>query len=119
MKVEINTHAPVDTQLGWLGDKAWSVARLIELTKDFEVMEIPLSFINMSNQYSKMSLRELAGHAKAIQQADLSYPIILSEDGEIMDGRHRLMKALIDGVDTIKAVRFETNPVPCNTGWGE
>lgn len=52
-------------------------------------------------------------HMAAINAADLSYPIILDEDGEIMDGRHRIMKAMLAGEKTIKAVRFDENPSPC------
>jgi hypothetical protein len=52
-------------------------------------------------------------HMKAVQAADLNFPIILDEDGEIMDGRHRIMKAFLEGKETIKAVRFDTNPDPC------
>jgi len=37
----------------------------------------------------------------------------MDEDGEIMDGRHRIMRAMLDGADTIKAVRFDENPSPC------
>jgi len=40
-------------------------------------------------------------------------PIILDEDGELMDGRHRIMKALLIGLETVKAVRFDQNPPPC------
>lgn len=52
-------------------------------------------------------------HFKSVKQADLRYPIILDEDGEILDGRHRLMRAILDGYETIKAVRFIENPRPC------
>jgi len=53
-------------------------------------------------------------HMRAVSNADLNYPIILDEDGEILDGRHRIMKALFLGKETIKAVRFEENPRPCS-----
>ena len=52
-------------------------------------------------------------HFKAVVAADLDCPIILEEDGDIMDGRHRIMKAMYEGRDTIKAVRFDANPSPC------
>ena len=45
--------------------------------------------------------------------ADLSRPIILDEDGELMDGRHRLMKAMLLGEESVLAVRFDENPSPC------
>ena len=52
-------------------------------------------------------------HVKQILKVNIDYPIILDEDGEIMDGRHRIMKAILEGKETIKAVRFDENPKPC------
>jgi hypothetical protein len=75
-------------------------------------MEVPLNHLCTWKKYD-ISLRELVGHMKAVLDADLSFPIILDEDNEIMDGRHRLMKAMLEGRETIKAVRFEENPDPC------
>jgi len=100
-------------QMSQLGKNKWYVTRLFELSKDFEVMDIPLDHMNMYYEYKNLTLRELAGHAVAIRDADLSFPIILDEDGEIMDGRHRLMKSIILEKETIKAVRFKINPMPC------
>jgi hypothetical protein len=102
-----------DSQIASLGKHSWHVPRLIELVKGLEVMEIPLDHLNVYCTYEKMTLRELAGHMVAVNEADLSFPIIMDEDGEIMDGRHRIMKALIEGEKTIKAVRFSENPSPC------
>lgn len=102
-----------DEQMSRLGNHEWHVTRLFELSKKLEVMEIPLKHINMLYIYPSLTLRELAGHMIAVKNADLTYPIILDENGEIMDGRHRLMKAIIEGKETIKAVRFEVNPSPC------
>lgn len=102
----------VETQVARVGKHEWSVARLIQLSKDFPVMNIPLNHLNVGAKYD-LTLRELAGHVKAVMNADLSFPIILDEDGDIMDGRHRIMKAMTEGKKTVKAVRFEENPTPC------
>ena len=100
-------------QMARIGKYHWAVSRLIELSKDLPVMVIPLKHISMDYSYSNLTLRELAGHVVAVTTADLDYPIILDEDGVIMDGRHRLMRAIIEGKKTIKAVRFEEDPSPC------
>jgi len=105
-------HKPKD-QISRLGNHQWSVNKLFKLAEDLKVMEIPLDHLNINYTYQHLNLRYMAMHFKAVQKADLSYPIILDEDGELMDGRHRLMKALIKGHKTIKAVRFESNPKPC------
>jgi len=102
-----------DKQMAQLGRHKWHVPRLFELAKNLPVMEVPLDHMNMYYKYDNLTLRELAGHMVAVENADLKYPIILDEDGEIMDGRHRLLKAIIKGKKTIKAVRFAENPSPC------
>jgi len=76
-------------------------------------MEIPLDHLNVWHKYERLTLREMVMHMKVVGDADLACPIILDEDGDIMDGRHRVMKALLIGAETIKAVRFDENPRPC------
>lgn len=103
----------VKEQMAIIGKHSWSVARLFELSRDFKVMEIPLNHLNIYNKYSNLTLRDMVMHFNATKQADLNFPIILDEDGELMDGRHRIMKALMEERKTIKAVRFDENPEPC------
>ncbi len=110
MKV-IDWHSPKD-QMCSLGRHSWSVPRLFELARSLPVMDVPLNHLSLYYTYEKLTLREMVMHMKAVNAADLSCPIILDEDGELMDGRHRLMKAMLLGEPTIKAVRFDENPSP-------
>lgn len=96
-----------------LGRSSWSVPRLFELARDLPILEIPLDHLNLWYTYENLSLRDMVMHMQAVNAADLSKPIILDEDGELLDGRHRIMKALLVGHPTIKAVRFDENPSPC------
>jgi elongation factor P hydroxylase len=59
-----------------------------------------------------MTVREVLGHTRRILDADLTYPIIVSADGWIMDGCHRLAKAMLEGRSTILRVKFKVNPTP-------
>lgn len=111
--MKIKEFYPVKSQMSNLGNHTWSVARLIELSRDLPVMVIPLDHLNVYYKYKALSLMDMVMHMKAVNDADLSYPIIMDEDGEIMDGRHRIMKAILTGAETIKAVRFDENPPPC------
>jgi hypothetical protein len=106
--------APHD-QMCWLGDDGWSVPRLFELSRSLPVIEIPLDHLCLSSTYDKLTARDLVMHMQAVNDADLDKPIIMSEDGDIMDGRHRIMKAMLNDIKTIKAVRFDENPEPCRT----
>ena len=56
--------------------------------------------------------RAITDHARLIQAADISFPIILSSDGRVMDGMHRVAKALLLGRATIEAVQFIVDPDP-------
>ena len=96
-----------------LGRSSWSVPRLFELARELPILEIPLDHLNLWYTYERLSLRDMVMHMNAVNDADLDRPIILDEDGELMDGRHRLMKAMLTGAETIKAVRFDENPSPC------
>ncbi len=111
--MKIRSFASADQQMAQLGKHRWSVPRLFALSKNLPVMEVPLDHLSVYHQYEKLTLREMVMHMKAVNAADLSYPIILDEDGEVMDGRHRIMQAMLRGVKTIKAVRFDENPRPC------
>ena len=55
--------------------------------------------------------RDIATHYLRIRDVDTSNPIVLDESGFIMDGWHRVMRAIVDGKSTIKAVRFEEEPI--------
>jgi hypothetical protein len=59
-----------------------------------------------------MTCRHVADHARLINEAELGHPVILSSDGRIMDGMHRVLKALIQGESHIRAVRFPADPEP-------
>lgn len=96
-----------------LGRHSWSVPRLFELSRNLPIMEVPLNHLSLYYTYEKLTLRDMVMHMNAVNNADLDKPIILDEDGDLMDGRHRLMKAMLLGKETIKAIRFDENPAPC------
>ena len=54
----------------------------------------------------------VAEHARLIQETSLAHPIIIDPEGRVMDGMHRVCKALISGLKTIKAVRLSVMPEP-------
>lgn len=89
---------------------AWDVLKLIELSKDFEIVQVPLSKISELKETYWFGLgappisEDIAQHAKQIYEADLSYPIILCPEGRVMDGMHRVCKAFLEKQETISAV---------------
>lgn len=91
---------------------AWDVLRLIELSRNFAVVQVPLTEIRELEQNYWFGLGEvlttkaIAHHAKQIHEADMSFPIILCPEGKVMDGMHRVCKAFLESHKTVSAVRF-------------
>ena len=105
------------------GLRAWDVDRLICLSKGFIVREVALSEIReIDEPFWVLSggpppaCREIVEHTKLIEEAALQFPIILSADGRLMDGMHRVAKALPKMQSHIKAVQFRTDPEPDYVG---
>ena len=97
------------------GVDAWDVDRLVELSRDLPVQQVPLTSIReLDTAYwsQPLSVREVADHVRLVGAVDLAYPIILAADGRVMDGMHRVVRALLEGRSTIAAVRFDVQPEP-------
>ncbi len=101
------------------GYYAWDVDRLVALTKDFERQWVDLDSIReldetfwFGDKSDKPIYRTIVEHMRLIEETDLSFPIILSSDGRVMDGMHRVAKALLEGRETIEAVKFNQDPEP-------
>ncbi len=95
----------------------YSVAKLIDDTKHLKPFDCPLAAINLGgNIWDGCDMFDLAFHVKRVTDSDLEKPIILDWRGAIADGRHRVIRAIVDGHRTIKAVRMYWKPTPCRTG---
>ncbi len=97
----------------------WNVDSLIEESREFEIKEVDMNDIPQldeviwfNNHKKKPTIRNTAEHMQRALKADLDFPIILAPDGSLMDGGHRIAKALLQGDKTIKAVQFEKYPKP-------
>src|SRR5699024_6832740 len=56
--------------------------------------------------------RSIADHMRLVQSVDLTYPIIICPAGKIMDGMHRVIKAVLEGHSFIRAYRLPVLPKP-------
>jgi hypothetical protein len=102
---------------------AWDVDRLVALSAKLPRTRIPLSNLGeldkpWAGDGEKPTWRAMLEHVRLIEEADLSYPIILSADGAVMDGRHRIAKAALLHQPDILVVRFEHDPDPDYVGRG-
>jgi hypothetical protein len=98
---------------------AWNVQRLIEQSGTLVRQRVPLAAIRELDEphwaherMQQLTCREIVGHSRLILACDLKFPVILSSDGGVMDGMHRICKALLEGNSDIEAVRFIQDPEP-------
>lgn len=92
--------------------KVWTVTNLIARAKDLEPFDLPLAAIYSGSEVWTPvgSAYGIAHHVRRALDVNTECPIILCQQGFIMDGWHRVLRALIDGKTTIKAVRFVETP---------
>lgn len=101
---------------------AWDVHRLVVLSRELETEFVPLTQIRELDEvyWSKdsggMTCREVVDHTRLMEEADMAHPVILSSDGRVMDGMHRICKALLMKREAIEAVRFVVDPEPDYVG---
>lgn len=98
------------------GFDAWDVDHLIALSRHLPPTDVPLADIpEIDTTYwfddaDAPTVRAIAAHAQLIAEVDTRWPIILDHEGRVMDGMHRVARALLEGRTSIRAVRL-TEPV--------
>jgi hypothetical protein len=101
------------------GFDAWDVDMLVELSSGLPVKQVPVASIGeldtahwFSADGSPFTVRVLVRHIQLVNEVDPSYPIILGSAGQVMDGMHRVARALLEDRPRIAAVQFEDHPPP-------
>jgi len=100
-----------DEQTITIGERVYNVHAAIFMADKLPTKELELDDIYM--QYPapcRDNFRDFIAHIKLVNDADLSYPIVLNENGALIDGKHRLAKAILEGRKTILAKRFVREP---------
>ena len=96
----------------------WYTERLWELAKDLPEYDAEVELFEELDrdcwfgEGRPPTIREVADHCRRINETDPRYPLIINDNGQLMDGGHRLARALLEGQKTVKAVRFEKMPEP-------
>lgn len=100
------------------GLAAWDVHRLVKLAAQLPVQSVdPDQFAELERNYwfegaDPATPRAVIEHIRLIDACDLSYPIILASDGRVMDGMHRICKAILLRQPHVNAVQFAHDPEP-------
>lgn len=102
---------PMNEQYIIIDDKKYNVSVFVEQARGLKPFKLNIKGMNISYEAPCSNyLTDFVHHIKRVNDADLSHPIVLSKDGIIADGRHRLCKALLLGNDSILAVQVEEDP---------
>lgn len=105
------------------GFDAWDVDHLIKLTAGLPVKLVPLTSIKELDTVhwfgadgAPYTVRVLVRHMELVNAVDLTYPVILGTEGQVMDGMHRVARSLLEGRATVAAVQFVEQPEPDHIG---
>ncbi len=75
-------------------------------------IDIPITAFNLDydgwyNGTTPPTIQSIIDHYRRARAADLSHPIIISHNGKIMDGRHRLVKVILEEQEYVTCVVFD------------
>lgn len=95
----------------WHDKKYWGTSTMYKAAQELEPYDLQLAALNLDVQFPLAdTIANFCYQYKRVMDADLSYPIIQAPDGWIMDGYHRIAKAILEGRTTIKCVRLKVLP---------
>ena len=98
------------------GGRRWFAPTLWTAAENKPIKSIPLLNLFDPDEWKRdvegESADILENEFSRIARADLSFPIILTPDGEICDGFHRAMKAYLLKHKKIMAIQLEEMPEP-------
>ena len=87
-----------------------------EAIRQIKILNLPVQEIRIDQVWMGYfapcanTLRSFLEHLRMVNEADLSYPIIFNQDMDLIDGKHRLCKAIYEGHETIKYYKFDKDP---------
>jgi hypothetical protein len=97
----------------------WFIQSLVKATDNLPVVDVELTELNKyldENVWfhgdNEPTIRAFIQHHRRVEQADLSFPIIMNPNIGVVDGLHRIVKAHTLGQSSIKAVILDELPKP-------
>jgi hypothetical protein len=100
-----------------LGERAWYIETIWSAAEGLPAEEVLVAHIQEVDEDcwfrgGPATVRAVVDHTRRIVDADLTRPVILAADGQVLDGMHRIAKAILAGHDTISAQRLPEDPDP-------
>lgn len=85
-------------------DIAKLIARIDQWTVRTKKVKIDLETLNINYLYESKSLHDMIVFCICANKCSLDHPIIVSNEWEVIDWRHRIAKAIIEWKEYIEAV---------------
>ncbi|PTY06738.1 chromosome partitioning protein ParB [Verrucomicrobia bacterium LW23] len=101
--------------------RIWDVPTLWRMAEDLPTEVVALAdladidrvaWYGGDKHHGRLTVRQFAQHMRRVAEADMSRPILLAPDGWVLDGYHRLARALAEGRASLPAKRLHTLPEP-------
>ena len=100
------------------GPRVWYITTIWRAAEGLAVREVPITAVREMNEVcwfsdawgKRPTCRAVVEHCRRIMDADFSHPIILGPDGGVLDGMHRIARALLDGKTTLPGVQLTAMP---------
>lgn len=101
--------------------RQWSLDYIWSISEDLEIEYVSIDFLWDTmykdiyvwlDEDEKLTNTHFFHHLERVVDADLNYPIILSQENYILDGVHRLLKAKHLGLKSIMCKKFAMDPAP-------
>ena len=127
-KSKVNAEVIADMPVGFHGKfcmmvkgerHTWFIQSLVKATDNLPVVDVELTELDKyldENAWfhgdNEPTIRAFIQHHRRVEQADLSFPIIMNPNIGVLDGLHRIVKAHTLGQSSIKAVILDELPKP-------
>jgi len=108
----------LESEQTYLGHDWWYIPTLLDFIEDNHSIEYDLDLTSIDlgvMPWRCKSMLQFIQHMIDIECVDFKYPIIISPGGWVMNGWHRVAKAILSGKSTIKAIRIFELPKPDGT----
>ena len=100
-------------------DDYWKATTLYDAAKSqkCKIYNLPIEHIDLTPMpFSITNLYGFAYHVKRMMDTNLKYPVLVGPLGGIMDGWHRIAKALMKKKTFVKAIKLNSLPEPDEKG---
>ena len=95
-------------------DRIWDATTLYKAAKDQKCRKykFPLKYYDMcAGRFRHVyDVADMAHHVKRVLNADMDIPIVICPNGDVVDGYHRIVKALAMDIDHVMAYRLKEMP---------